>query len=313
MLLSNKTVSYNIPFADAEVKRICVENWGSDGELTFEQAAAVTSIPTGIFSDNTSIVSFDEFRFFTGCHTLGSGSVNTNANVTSTPIYASGAFGGCSNLRSIVLPDSIASIGVAAFANCVSLERIGYANGYPSFVHLDASSLGWGAFYNTPNLRQKVSFDGITSLNVDVWGHIGPFCSSGFKGIALPKITVIPNGQKRNGGYYSGFPFEGCTNLRWLVVPNILSFETNALYGAANLDAILIDRKVKEGDPVVVATCADGAYPYDDYFHYVSVKVPQRTYDDTEYLEAYRNAPGWNSTLRFWITDYYYDYDYFNN
>ena len=57
-----------IRFEDPEVKRICVENWDKDGdgELSMEEAAAVSSIGTIIpqlrkRSSNT----FQEFRFFT--------------------------------------------------------------------------------------------------------------------------------------------------------------------------------------------------------------------------------------------------------
>ena len=34
----------NIVFKDAKVKEICVQNWGSNGEITYEQAAAVTDL-----------------------------------------------------------------------------------------------------------------------------------------------------------------------------------------------------------------------------------------------------------------------------
>lgn len=78
----------SITFEDTVVKQICVENWGSDGEITVSQAAAVTSL-NDVFKENTSIESFDELRHFTNVKTL-------SAN----------EFNGCVNLKKITLPPS---------------------------------------------------------------------------------------------------------------------------------------------------------------------------------------------------------------
>ena len=54
-----------IRFEDPEVKRICVENWDKDGdgELSMEEAAAVSSI--GTIFQNLTIKGFAELRYFT--------------------------------------------------------------------------------------------------------------------------------------------------------------------------------------------------------------------------------------------------------
>lgn len=90
-----------IEFDDAEVERICLENFDTDGDgkLSIEEAAAVTDIGT-LFKGNTEIISFNEFKYFTG--------------VTSV---ADRAFNKCSNLETINFPPSITGIGVGAFAN----------------------------------------------------------------------------------------------------------------------------------------------------------------------------------------------------
>ena len=61
-----------IAFADNAVKAICVDNWDTngDGELSYSEAEAVTSIPQSIFAGNTTITSFDEFQYFTGLTSL---------------------------------------------------------------------------------------------------------------------------------------------------------------------------------------------------------------------------------------------------
>lgn len=55
-----------IRFEDPEVKRICIENWDKDGdgELSMEEAAAVSSIGTK-FRGNSNIKTLKDLRFFT--------------------------------------------------------------------------------------------------------------------------------------------------------------------------------------------------------------------------------------------------------
>ena len=95
-----------IRFEDPEVKRICIENWDKDGdgELSMEEAAAVSSIGTK-FSGNTAIVSFEAFQYFTG--------VNSDA----------GAFSGCSKMRKIILPDGFL-LTHTSFTKCSALKEI---------------------------------------------------------------------------------------------------------------------------------------------------------------------------------------------
>ena len=97
-----------IDFVDPAVRDICVANFDTDadGVVSIEEAAAVTDIGT-LFQSNTSITSFDEFKYFTGVQTLGV------------------AFNGCSNLTSICLPPNInTTIADGCFANCTNLRTV---------------------------------------------------------------------------------------------------------------------------------------------------------------------------------------------
>ena len=96
-----------IRFEDPEVKRICIENWDKDGdgELSMEEAAAVSSIGT-IFNDNTKIKDFSSFRFF-----------------TKVSINETGSFYGCKNLEKIVMPKE-STLQHTMFSNCVRLKEI---------------------------------------------------------------------------------------------------------------------------------------------------------------------------------------------
>ena len=117
----------NIHFADANVKAICVANWDTDGdgELSYEEAAAVTSIPAGretgptVFTYNSTITSFDEFQYFTNCTQIN----NASEGSGDERVYY-GAFEMCSALTSITLPSSLTTIGFNAFSDCTALENL---------------------------------------------------------------------------------------------------------------------------------------------------------------------------------------------
>lgn len=115
-----------IHFIDPEVKRICVELWGgkdggtaSDtarvgrrkvkgvpGELTYQQAASVTSIAVKDFND-TAIREFTELRHF-----------------TSLAFMSQGTFWRCTSLEEISIPPSLKRIIHQGFLGCTALKRV---------------------------------------------------------------------------------------------------------------------------------------------------------------------------------------------
>lgn len=112
----------NITFADANVKALCVANWDmdKDQELSFEEAAAVTSLGE-VFRGKTNIGSFEELKYFTG--------------LTAIDDYA---FYGSSIGPSLTIPGNVKSIGDYAFYNCRSLTRIAIEEG--------CETIGWHTF-----------------------------------------------------------------------------------------------------------------------------------------------------------------------
>ena len=96
-----------IRFEDPEVKRICVENWDKDGdgELSMEEAAAVSSIGT-IFNGNTKIKDFSSFKHF----------INIKK-------HEAGSFDGCKNLEKIVMPKE-STLQHTMFTDCVRLKEV---------------------------------------------------------------------------------------------------------------------------------------------------------------------------------------------
>ena len=95
-----------INFADAEAKRVCVENWDTngDGELSMAEAAAVKFLER-TFYDNRVLKSFDEFQYFTGVETIYSG------------------FCSCINLTTITFPKNL-SVFYSSFSGCRNLKEV---------------------------------------------------------------------------------------------------------------------------------------------------------------------------------------------
>lgn len=97
-----------ITFADSRAQAICTDRWDTDGdgELTYEEAAAVTTIGDA-FTNATAIKSLEELQYFTALTTI-----------------PEDAFRGCSSLHTVYLPAGITAIGEYAFRGCSVLKNI---------------------------------------------------------------------------------------------------------------------------------------------------------------------------------------------
>ena len=200
-----------INFADDEVKRICVENWDTDGdgEISYEEAAAVTDFG-GVF-DLSIIKTFDEAQYFTGITSFGivdgyggcPSLVSIKIPTTATSIKRGGFFS-CNALTSIDIPTSIKEIGEYAFEYCFALHEVS--------LHEGLDRINEGAFYacgfNSITIPTSVSFIGkyawgdcpnLIDINVD--DNNQNYCS--INGVLFTKdkknLVVFP--CKREGSY----------------------------------------------------------------------------------------------------------------
>lgn len=107
-IVSVRSKLHYITFADSRTQTLCVDKWDTDGdgELSIEEAAAVTSIGDA-FQGIPSIRSFEELRYFT--------------SLTEIP---ENAFRGASLLQTIYLPAGVTAIGDYAFRNCSALKNL---------------------------------------------------------------------------------------------------------------------------------------------------------------------------------------------
>ena len=125
-----------IRFEDPEVKRICVENWDKDGdgELTMEEAAAVSSI--GTMFAKADISYFDELRFFPVKRMNNTFRGNIHLKRVSLPktlVDMEYALYGAKSLESIVIPQSVQIISALEFADVNLLYAVVLPEVPPTF------------------------------------------------------------------------------------------------------------------------------------------------------------------------------------
>lgn len=134
-----------INFNDIIVKSICLQNWDTngDGELSYDEAAAVTTIGT-IFKENAEIREFKELKYFTGltaiddqafynCNNLLSIEIPQNVQTIGSESFCCqyyvpdpGTTIYNSSLISITLPNGLKSIGRKSFAYCKHLKTLSF-------------------------------------------------------------------------------------------------------------------------------------------------------------------------------------------
>ena len=210
-----------IVFADSEVKRLCVENWGSNGEITYNQAAAVTDIGT-VFSGNVAITSFDELQYFTGlqeisrsafksCYILTSITIPNSITTIDTEALAS-----CSSLTSVTIPDGVTTIGHSAFASCLRLKSITIPD--------SVTTIGGFAFYNCQNITSITIPNGVTTIGSSLFSNCPSLTS-----VTIPNsVTTIGEGA-----------FASCSSLTSVTIPdNVTTIGANVFNRCSGLTSI---------------------------------------------------------------------------
>ena len=216
----------------------------------YNGGAETVVIPDTI--DGKSVTSIGR-RAFEGCTNLKS--ITIPNSVTE---MGRRAFSGCSSLTGIAIPDSVTEIGKYAFDGCKSLTSITIPDG--------VTSIGDGAFYNCSSLTEikvasensnYVSVNGVlynkdkTTIicypagkkgnNYKIPDGVTKVGSSAFIGCSSLTSITIPNSVTEIG--YS--VFEGCTNLKSITIPNgVTSIGDSAFEDCTSLKSITIPNGV---------------------------------------------------------------------
>ena len=151
------------------------------------------------------------------------------------------AFAGCSSLASITIPTSVTSIGNYAFQNCSSLASI--------VIPAGVTSIGEFALAGCSSLASITIPDSVTSIG----GRAFVDCSS------LASVTFGEGSQLATIGEYA---FAGCSSLASITIPaGVTSIGGDAFYGCSSLASITI--------PAGVTSI--GAWAFDNCYNLTSV------------------------------------------
>lgn len=235
-------LAFYIGIKDPEVLRVLLENITTDDGvgLTVEDIEGVTSISSW-FKNNTAIVSFNEFEYFTSVTAMG-----TN----NTSIGSSGAFYGCSNLQEITLPSSVKTIWYYAFQGTSSLKRINLENIEAIYSTAFASSGNFVA--NMPNLTflgtRAFKESGVTEAS---FGKLETITGNSYEAGAFQKCTSLVKVDLTGVKTIQSYAFDGCSALTTIVNASVLtSIAGVAFYGIGGADISFPALKVLEGTSV---------------------------------------------------------------
>ncbi len=163
-------------------------------------------------------------------------------SVTSIGKYA---FQGCSGLTSVTIPNSVTSINQSAFASCSSLTSVTIPNSVTNIytsafrncsgltsvtIPNSVTSIGSSVFYNCSSLTSVTIPNSVTSIGSSAFYN----CSS------LTSVT-IPNSVTSIGTY----SFGNCSGLTSVTIPNSVTILAGAaFYNCSSLTSVTIPKSV---------------------------------------------------------------------
>lgn len=136
------------------------------------------------------------------------------------------AFRECINITSIIIPNSVTSIGEAAFTGCTNLQIVTFES------ESKLTSIGAAAFYGCSSLTSIIIPNSVTNIEVDA-----------FRGCINITSIIIPN----NVTSIRGGAFFGCTSLQTVTFEGgskLTSIERGAFYKCSSLSSIVIPSSV---------------------------------------------------------------------
>ena len=188
---------------------------------------SVTTIGGSAFSNCSSLREFNgKFASEDGRCLISDGTLNSFAPAglteytipDSVTTIGEAAFYKCRSLASVTIPDSVTTIGYCAFYNCSSLTSVTIPD--------SVTTIGGGAFRDCSSLTSVTIGDSVTEIG----GSAFRDCS-GLTSVTIPdSVTTIGGGA-----------FQGCRSLTSVTIPDsVTEIGHDAFAGCENLEAVHI-------------------------------------------------------------------------
>ena len=254
-----------IPFADQRLKEKLLIRFDTDGdgELSYKEAAAVTSLEGAVTGIATikAITSFDEFQFFTGITTIPEKYFSDWESLSSIVLPPSltsvnnMAFFHCSALESVVIPEGVERIGASAFSECGALSSV--------ILPETLTQIGSGSFLNCDNLHSLLLPDKLTIIeeyglaqcgltSIAIPGQISTVEDYAFSACKQLKSVTIAAGVQTIDTY----AFSKCESLEAIDFgPTVSIIEQGAFRGCKNLKSVSIPAGVRIINSSVFQDC----------------------------------------------------------
>ena len=153
-----------------------------------------------------------------------------------------GAFVGCTNLTNITIPESVTTIEKHAFSDCTRLTNI--------VIPSSVESIGEEAFYNClsfksitlPFVGGSADINRKSSSAKNRFGYIfGSSSKTGYIKVDYGNVFYIPASLKDvtiTGGKLIDREFGNCSNLRTIIISGVKQIGSNVFEGCSNLTSI---------------------------------------------------------------------------
>ena len=270
--------------------------WECSGLTSVTIPNSVASISSGVFYNCSgltsvtipiSVTSIDNGAFY-GCYGLTSVHISDleawcNIKFVDNPLsYAHHLYLGEEEIKDLVIPNSVTSIGSSTFSGCSGLTSV--------TIHNNVTYIGGGAFSGCSGLTSVTIPNSVTSINNGVFYN----CNG------LTSVT-IPNSVTSIGS----LAFCGCSGLASVTIPNSVTFiDDYAFDHCSGLTSIIIGSGIKNIDNTAFASCTNLADVYcyaesvpttksnafsDSYIEYATLHVPSSA------VNAYKTADPWKN------------------